>query len=247
MKLGILTAALVYTSTLVCLGTTSEEYEAKILIPQIQALCGMDQHERERAILTLKQPSCYRHLAKHSLSLLNCLQDYERSEDSAIILGLLDLPESVSTNLLRSARTPEFVRARLGDLEAERKIISNFNESMRESGNVELAYQLLYVGTQNAILAFAKGMESDAIYTDALGRKVSILQCLLNCYGVVYKEEPLFSAELRRHIFVSEKEFRDAKHQEFLRAIETYFKRRHNVEIKLKARFLIEGKEVIIE
>ncbi len=93
----------------------------------------------------------------------------ERSK-YAKFLSLLDISQSKKDSLLQDKETPLAVRARLGDKEAEQKIIQQFNERFANiespyfKERVDMADNLHYIGTVTSLDAFFEMMGSDRIY-----------------------------------------------------------------------------------
>ena len=88
----------------------------------------------------------------------------------AKFLSLLDISQVKKDSLLKDKETPLAVRARLGDKEAEQKIIDRFNETFTNvespyfEERVDLADNLLYIGTETSFDAFFDMLDSDRIY-----------------------------------------------------------------------------------
>ena len=88
----------------------------------------------------------------------------------AKFLSLLDISQAKKDSLLQDKETPLAVRARLGDKEAEQKIIKRFNEAFTNVGSlyfeerVDLADKLLYIGTETSLDIFFEMLDSDRIY-----------------------------------------------------------------------------------
>lgn len=85
-------------------------------------------------------------------------------------LSLLDISQSKKDSLLRDKETPLAVRARLGDKEAEQKIIKRFNEAFTNvespyfEDRFDLADDLLYIDTKRSLSAFFEMLGSNNVY-----------------------------------------------------------------------------------
>lgn len=211
----------------------------------VDELCGKDESKRGFVHLRLAHPEYYKRLRRYSSQIVECLKDYETSEESSIILGLLDLPDELKNALLKSKNTPAKVKARLGDKEAEQKVIEKFNTATLEYKET-YALQLLYIGTPDALTSFIEMLESTEYYHDSRGKTESVALAMIWSYGQVNPDVPLFSSdEYIKHCYTTREEFQRPEHQEYLRRVEKYFLHNFNIEIHIKAPFLIEGREII--
>lgn len=202
----------------------------------------------ENAKLNLMRPEHTKKLSAYSDELTGGLSDYQTSEKSCILLGLLPLPENITEALLQSDVTPDKVRARLGDKQAEEIIVSKFKKTSRLDGKRKYAADLLYIGTDNTLTTFAKALESDEYFINYQGTEISLTQIMIQSYGQVNTDVKLFSpAEYGRHCYISKAEFAKEEHQKYLRAVEKYFSDNYNIEIHITTPFLIHGKQKVYE
>lgn len=180
------------------------------------------------------------YLADYEAELIPLLNDYKQSEASCIILGLFSLPEALKKELILSENTPNFVKAKLGNKDAEAAIIARFKkEASIPSAVSKLGQELLYINTENSWKCFFEGLESRETMVTVDGGSVSKVYLLLQCYGEINLNEPLFSMEVMSKHFVKEKEeFLNKEHQDYIQAIRVFFKQKYKRDIDINPPFL---------
>ncbi|MCB1859903.1 MAG: hypothetical protein KDI63_16645 [Gammaproteobacteria bacterium] len=120
-----------------------------------------------------------------------------RDDEQALrLLGQLPLMDERRLEILSATGVPLEVRARLGDHEAEQRLISEFVAETDYSAKRNLAQQLGYAGTEASVQALLDGLDSpvkiEAEYDDR-----SIRCDVLLALGRIYQDEPLFTRDAR--------------------------------------------------
>ncbi len=172
------------------------------------------------------------------------------------LLGLLNLPDSTRSFVLNNKKTPLYVKAKLGDKRAEKELIKQFKTSIKKAGttsfNIDtfnrLANGLLYVGSKKTMQAYVKGFRSRASYTaySEIGNvEKSIFYTLLKRYVRYYNCEiakTLLTGE--EFVYTCDKDIRDRIIIDgFFNDFIVHIWQNHKVRIKVRAKFLVQGKD----
>lgn len=179
-------------------------------------------------------------LAKFSELLIPELMDYRTSKESCLILGRLHISEELKNSLLSSPTTPELVRARLGDSDAEDAIINNF-ENASDSELIKKCMELFYVESKKCMETFAKALESDVVVTYGSDSAESRASILIMTYYRVYDRRKENFARLLENSVSRKGDFLKPKHQAYLRELEVYFSQALGRDISIKAPFMRLG------
>lgn len=181
-----------------------------------------------------------------SHELIPVLEDFATEEESAELLGLLELPETLKADVLKSETVPDRVKARLGDIAAEARVISRFRSAPPFNRMVYAERDLLYIDSRESLSALVEELNSRDVFVDRFGNQVSITQMMIQAYGRAHPEVSLFQpAAYLPHCYTSEEDFRAPEHQAFLRTVGKYFSDLLGRPIKVDAPFLIMGSERI--
>lgn len=215
----------------------------------VQQLRSANPDTRREGTLTLLRPEYaarLQHFATPIIAALRgSLKDGRDSESSAMVLGLLTLPQELASQLRASPRTPDKVKARLGDWAAESRVIAAFQAAQDLYNVRQRCDDLLYVHTPRALQAFAQGLQSSRTFEDVHGNKAAMALILIECYGRHHPDQPLFSSnEFLKHANVTPQQFQQRSHQQYLRRIEAYFLRAYHLHIRLNPPYLLDDQKV---
>lgn len=220
------------------------------------------------AILTHEVPY-YHSLKHHSLDLIKSLWPTFNTErysqkNKIILLGLLDLPDSINEALKGFEGTPEYVKARLGDQRSEEIIIDKFKALLADTIMSGAKYQdlianygkqLLYINSTNAIDAFFEAMQSKIVFYEIYVAGVDYEACE-NCPETMRSEWPLATtliyelskyypyALVANHIFnryLDESESYQEAVNNYFTDVEELVNTLYNIDIKIKADFINKG------
>jgi hypothetical protein len=182
------------------------------------------------------------------------------------VLALLDLPQYMKDSLLRYKHTEREVRAAVGDTIAQQEIIKSYRDFLNtdiktDTELYDIYYKkniglslLLYIGTEESIRIFLEGMNTTDVFEDTNTpyglpkNKVSVFYRLLGSYSGLLSNDPLVSHFYFQTFLYTENEKEPSKeYQDYLRQLEKYFYDKHKVRITIKAPYLIQGQEYVIE
>lgn len=221
-----------------------------------------------RASILLSNSDYYRRLRPYSKEirdrLFPCYKKCKGSEKNRRVLGLLDLPQYMKDSLLNYKYTELEVRAGLGDTIAQQAIIKTYRNFLTldiktdKDLNEELYRKklpqalLVYMGSEEAIKIFLEGLNSTDIFEDTYDQepynKISLFYYLLGSYSAFIADTPSIMSQFYLQKFLyTEGGGLGEDYQEWLRELERYFEDRHGIKLNIKAPFLIQGYEYIIE
>lgn len=210
-----------------------------------QALNSQDSDARLNAKLQLLRPEAGPWLKAHSSEIIAALQSDWESEESARLLGRLDLPSDLADRLRNSVHVPDAVRARLGDSQAEQRVISAFEGAHGFESHHSAAANLAYVESPGSLAALAHGLSSREVIQDVHGNDVSVPLLLIQAYGNMHPDEPLFSSsEYMKHANVTPQEFLQPEHQAYLRQLEARLLARDQLHVTINPPFLLNTDKV---
>lgn len=200
----------------------------------VRDLNSKDAQARHSAKLMLLRPEYFVRLTAFAPQLIATLRDYQVSEESAILLGWLPLPQPLARKIRQAERTPDKVKARLGDKAAEKRVIADFQNARDLYTAHKASNDLLYLNTPGALKAFANRLQSQEVFTDVHGNQFSLTYILLQCYGQFHPDNALFTSTVySAHTNITPEQFRGAEHQAYLRKVESYFRQKYNFVLKL--------------
>jgi len=201
---------------------------------------------RQTAIRQLLDPRLRNQIKPHSEDLIPRLTDYADNESSAELLGLLDLPGSLKSDVLVSPTVPDRVKARLGDEAAEVRTIERFHAARPFNRMIYAERDLLYIDSRRSLVALIEELNSREFHVDRFGNQVSVTQMMIQAYGRVHYDVELFQPETYLpHCYTSEEEFQAPEHQAYLHAVGEYFSGMVGRPVKVDVPFLIKGSERI--
>jgi hypothetical protein len=181
-------------------------------------------------------------LVDYSDELISKLSDYRISEASCLILGRLNIDDELKQSLLSSEITPLVVRARLGDIEAQKEVIKHFQSAASIIELRRRCEDLLYVGSADAMSAFGDALESDVVMDSAGGASVSELAILVQCWRKTDPDNLLLSyRSMEDHRVACEEDFLKEKHQMYMLELERYFTIKLGRKVKVRAPYLMFG------
>ncbi len=208
-------------------------------------LSGDDSDARLQAKLRLLRPENRSLLKAHSAELIAALRGDWQSDESARILGQLDLPSDLASQLRNSDQVPDVVRARLGNALAEQRVIAAFENAKGFGACHEAAAGLAYVESPGTLQAFARGLASRELITDVHGNEVSEALLLIQAYGQQHPEEPLFdSDEYLQHANVTPEVFKQPEHQLYLRQLEARLAALYQIHVTIDPPILLNTDKV---
>jgi len=211
----------------------------------VQSLNSPDAGARLVAKGQLLRPQSGPWLKANSAAIISALQSDCESEESARILGRLDLPSDLAGRLRDSEQVPDAVRARLGNSAAEQRVISGFENAKTFTALHANAGELAYVESPTTLQAFVRGLQSQQVVTDVHGNQVSVPLLLIQAYGNMHPDEPLFSpGEYLKHANVSAEAFKQPEHQEYLRQLEARLLARNQIHVTINPPFLLNTDKV---
>ena len=229
----------------VCKPMDESEMDAKIL-KAIAQLHFVDKDERVMedahgaAKFELMQSAYRKRLKNFAPAIIEALKDDLKSDQSAILLSLLPLPEEIKKKLLSSDHTPDIVKAKLGDQAAETRVIAEFKKAKAEDKG-RWGSRLFYIDTPNVMKEFVKALESKEIFKNVHDNTYSQVNALLVVYGQHHPEEPLFSyTEFQKHN-VSAEEFKKREHQDYLRKVEAFFREKYKIDVMINPPLLLDA------
>jgi hypothetical protein len=212
----------------------------------VAQLSQPDADLRWRAKLRLLRPEARPYVKSHQSEVLSALANDWEDDQSALILGQLELPAGLRNQLRDSPRVPDAVRARLGDAAAEQRVIAAFQAGQTNVGALyKTADDLLYADTPAAWQAFGQALASRQVLENVRGNQVSVVAVLIRSYGEAHQEEPLFAPQAcNEHANVSLADFQKPVHQAFLRQLENRLRVRHNLTVTLNPPLLFNTSTV---
>lgn len=214
----------------------------------VAGLYSQDSEVRKRAKLELLTPDVRSKLDRYSVDIELALNDFSASDESSRLLALVDLSENTRKKLLESSFVGDDVKARLGDSDAEARVIEKFLQAKDSHKETYAFSELLFVGTGNALRVFFDELQSTRTYENFRGNEVSVAFSMVKAYGKYNPSELLFQpVSYKNNIYIDENEFSKTSHQRYLRSIEKFMLRKYDVKILIEAPFLIKGQEVIEE
>ncbi len=215
--------------------------------------------EKERCIEACKSKMpgiFYDTLKLYSHNFLLSL-DYKKRYTPTIawFMGLLNLPDSVKQYMLHDTITPLYVKARLGDKQAEKMVLAEFKRRITNRkdsifldwADKDIMWEVLYINTPNAKKTFVKGFKTQAFYYDSYYHyHSSLLKDLFLWYSSFYKSEViknilespgymvlLYTNDIRKESDI----------ELLLKKIKKEMKIKYNVRVKIKAHYLIKASE----
>lgn len=220
-----------------------------------------------RASTLLSSYGYYRRLRSYSEvirdRLFQCYKDCPSSSYNRQVLALLDLPQYMKDSLLNFKYTEMEVRAGLGDTAAQREVYDKFNTFIQRdnktSDEVYLylhkeklpAIMLVYIGSDESIRMYLEGMNSIDIYEDMdmpePRNKVSVFMDLIGNYSAYYGGDVIVNGFYYDRFLYSEEGSLGEEYQLWLRKLEEYFYEKHGVKLHIRAPYLIQGYEYIME
>jgi hypothetical protein len=208
-------------------------------------LAGVSSHMdqvRHAAIRELLDPRVRGRVQSYSEDLIPELADYAENENSAELLGLLDMPESLQADILKSTTVPNRVKARLGDEEAEARLISRFHAARPFNRMTYAERDLLYIDSRRTLVALVEELNSRDVDLDRFGNQVSVTQMMIQAYGHSHPDVALFQPEAYLpHCYTTEEEFQAPEHQAYLRLVGDYFAGILGQPVEVDVPFLIMG------
>lgn len=197
-------------------------------------------------------------------SLFECYKKCKGSENNRRVLGLLDLPQYMIDSLFDYKYTELEVRAGLGDTIAEQKIIEDYRRFLtldvktdrdlyKELYRKKFPEALLaYIGSEKAVKVFLEGLNSTTVFEDSYGQepynKISLFYYLLGSYSSLMPDiPPIISHFYLQRFLYSEEGSLGEEYQLWLRKLEEYFYEKHGVKLHIRAPYLIQGYEYIME
>lgn len=239
MKFLIHSLVLIWLVVVSVTGARSDLDRIARIEDAVKRLRSQNNAERLDAKRQLLRPEMIPVLKNYSKQIVEILRTDLESEESLEILALVDLPKDLKASILSSPRTPDKVRARLGETEVERKLIALFRDEKSLYAVRKYALDLLYMDTPNTVKTFAAGLESKRVFTDVHGNQFSLVQILIQTYGQVHPDDALFSpSEYMKHN-VGIEEFKGKEHQEYLRRIESFFRSEHGLSLHINPPLLL--------
>lgn len=211
----------------------------------VQGLGSADADTRLQAKLQLLRPEAGPWLKGHSSEIITALQSDWENDESARLLGRLDLPADLAGRLRNSPHVPDAVRARLGDSQAEQRVISAFENAQGFGARHDAAANLAYVESPDSLAAFARGLASRDVIQDVHGNDVSVALLLIQAYGNMHPEEPLFSSSAyMKHANVTPVDFLQPEHQAYLRQLEARLLALNHIHVSINPPFLLNTDKV---
>ena len=216
--------------------------------------------ESGQASTLVSDPDYYKRLKSYSKEIRDrvfpCYKGCKSSSYNRQVLGLLDLPEYMKDSLLNFKYTELEVRAGLGDTAAQREVYNKFQAFIqRDNKTSDEVYQYLhkeklpvillaYMGTNESIQVYLKGMNSTDIYEDTeSGNKGSVFGTLLGNYSAYYGGSVITNSVYYDRFLYTEEGALGKDYQEWLRELEQYFEDRHGLKLNIQAPYLIQGYE----
>jgi len=201
---------------------------------------------RQTAIHQLLDPHVREQVQSYSEYLIPELANYAENENSANLLGLLNLSEPLKSDVLASPTVPDRVVARLGDVEAEARAINRFHSAQPFNRMVYAEQDLLYIDSRQSLTALVDELNSLDVHVDRFGNQISVTQMLIQAYGRVHPDVTLFQPEAYLpHCYTSENEFQAPEHQAYMRSVEDYFSGILERPVDIEVPFLILGSDRI--
>ena len=215
----------------------------------------------------------YPRLKHHSKDLINALwptfyTEMYSQKKKMILLGLLNLPDSIHISLIKFKDTPDYIKARLGDQESEKIIVEKFKSMVSDT---LIAYdeeyfrqlkhyggQLLYINSEHSIRTYFEALQSRTmfyrIYVDGVDFEAcdicpktvrsewALASNLINGLSRYYPYR-LISSNLS-HRYRNKSISKEEALQMYFSDVERLVQKLYGIEIKIKADFLSNGKFV---
>lgn len=219
------------------------------------------------SFILISNPEYYRKLRPYSKEIRDrvfpCYKKCSTSHYNRKVLGLLDLPQYMKDSLLNYKYTELEVRAGLGDTVAQREVYEKFKAFIqRDNKTSDEVYQylfkeklpvtlLVYIGSEESIKIYLEGMNSTDVYEDidmpGIRNKVSVFGALLGNYSAYYGGDVIVNGFYYDRFLYSEAGSLGEEYQLWLRKLEEYFYEKHGVKLNIRAPYLIQGYEYIME
>jgi len=196
-----------------------------------------DDQARHWAKVRLLEPSLLYFVGLHRDDLIQHLNDYHFSMRSAKILSRLPLNPELREELKAGSWIPDEVKARLGNEQAEERLILR-SEQADSVVKIRKSFgDLLFAATPTCLESFLNALESEEILSDVHGNQVSKAHLLLQLYGEYHPEVALLSEEtLESHGEVGPEAFAnpDNGHQAYLKQVAAFFKKTYDVDLRIQ-------------
>ncbi len=234
-----------------------KDYDPKHYVDCLAGKSYMFEKERCIEACKSKMPGIfYDTLKLYSHDFLLSL-DYKKRYTPTIawFMGLLNLPDSIKQYMLYDTITPLYVKARLGDKQAEKMVLAEYKRRITNRkdsifldwADKDIMWEVLYINTPNATKTFVKGFKTKAFYYDSYYHyHSSLLKNLFLWYSSFYKSEVIKNIleSPGYMVLLYTNDIRKESDIELcFKKLNKEIKKKHNVRVKIKAHYLIKASE----